>query len=86
MARPAASSAARLMRKPEDSFSSDLLIAPSLTDRLRYAFSAAMLLLRRRPTVFLLEGASGWFPLHPCCGWGCVVFRWWYQPGEPAAN
>src|SRR5688500_4838898 len=55
MARPAASSAARLMRKPEESFSSDLLIWPSVTDRLRYALSAAMLLLTRRPTVFLLE-------------------------------
>src|SRR3954447_4811758 len=54
MASPAASSAARLIRKPEDSFSSDLLICPSVTDRLRYALSAAMLLLTRRPTVFLL--------------------------------
>src|SRR3954466_15799417 len=54
MARPAASSAARLMRKPEESFSSDLLIWPSVTDRLRYALSAAMLLLTRRPTMFLL--------------------------------
>src|SRR5919112_1539080 len=54
IARPAASSAARLMRKPEESFSSDLLIWPSVTDRLRYALSAAMLLLTRRPTMFLL--------------------------------
>src|SRR3954466_14054192 len=54
MASPAASSAARLMRKPEESFSSDLLIWPSVTDRLRYALSAAMLLLTRRPIVFLL--------------------------------
>src|SRR4051794_6626176 len=57
MARPAASSAARLMRKPEESFSSDLLIWPSVTDRLRYALSAAMLLLTRRPTMFLLGRA-----------------------------
>ena len=35
MARPAASSAARLMRKPLESFSSDLLIWPCVTDRLR---------------------------------------------------
>src|SRR4051794_14621103 len=54
MASPAASSAARLMRKPEESFSSDLLIWPSVTDRLRYALSAAMLLLTRRPMVILL--------------------------------
>ena len=54
MARPAASSAARLMRKPEESFSSDLLIWPSVTDRLRYELSAAMLVLTRRPMVFLL--------------------------------
>ena len=47
--RPAASSAARLMRKPEESFSSDLLIWLSVTDRLRYEFSAAMLLLTVRP-------------------------------------
>ena len=57
MARPAASSAARLIRKPEESFSSDLLIWPSVTDRLRYALSAAMLLLTRRPTMFLLGRA-----------------------------
>src|SRR3954470_10972802 len=57
MARPAASSAARLMRKPEESFSRDLLIWPSVTDRLRYALSAAMLLLTRRPTMFLLGRA-----------------------------
>src|SRR6476620_6923516 len=54
IARPAASSAARLMRKPEESFSSDLLIWPSVTDRLRYALSAATLLLTRRPVVILL--------------------------------
>ena len=35
MARPAASSAARLMRKPEDSFSRLLLIWPSVTERFR---------------------------------------------------
>ena len=35
IARPAASSAARLMRKPLDSFSSDLDIWPCVTDRLR---------------------------------------------------
>ena len=33
--RPAASSAARLIRKPDDSFSSDLLIWLSVTDRFR---------------------------------------------------
>src|SRR5215212_10402660 len=65
MARPAASSAARLMRKPEESFSRDLLIWPSVTDRLRYALSAAMLLLTRRPTMFLL-GRDVHPPLRPC--------------------
>src|SRR5687768_2269969 len=67
MARPAASSAARLIRKPEESFSSDLLIWPSVTDRLRYALSAAMLVLTRRPTIFLL-GRGATPRLHPCSG------------------
>src|SRR3954453_7611581 len=49
IARPAASSAARLIRKPLDSFSNDLLICPSVTDRLRYEFCAAMFWLMRRP-------------------------------------
>src|SRR6476620_2140363 len=52
IARPAASSAARLMRKPLDSFSSDLLIAPCVTDRLRYELKASMFWLMRRPMVF----------------------------------
>src|SRR3954451_23519872 len=54
MARPAASSAALLMRKPEDSRSSDLFIEFWVVLRLRYAFSAATLVLTLRPTVFLL--------------------------------
>src|SRR4051794_1169603 len=54
--RPAASSAARLMRKPLDSFSRDFDIWLSVTDRFRYAFWAAMFWLMRRPmSVFLLE-------------------------------
>src|SRR5215218_9821005 len=69
MARPAASSAARLMRKPEESFSSDLLIWPSVTDRLRYALSAAMLLLTRRPMVSSLDVSPS-----PCVRAG-VPFR-----------
>src|SRR4051794_4569937 len=68
MARPAASSAARLMRKPEESFSSDFCICPSVTERLRYALSAEMLLLTRRPIVFLLGRGLWGIPLHPCCG------------------
>ena len=52
IARPAASSAARLIRKPLDSFSSDLAIWPSVTDRLRYAFIAAMFWLIRRLMMF----------------------------------
>jgi hypothetical protein len=62
MARPAASSAARLMRKPEESFSSDLFICPSVTDRLRYELSAAMLVLTTRPLVFLLGRGLTGFP------------------------
>src|SRR5256714_2721799 len=46
--RPAASSAARLIRRPEDSFSSEFFMALSVEDRLRYALTAAMLLLIRR--------------------------------------
>ncbi len=42
MLRPAASSAARLMRKPEESFSRLLDIWLSVAERLRYAFIAAM--------------------------------------------
>ena len=48
IARPAASSAARLMRKPLDSFSSDLDIWPCVTDRLRYELMASMFWLMRR--------------------------------------
>src|SRR3712207_6331801 len=60
MARPAASSAARLMRKPLESFSSDLPIWLSVTDRLRYALNAAMLVLTLRPMVILLgRGLTG---------------------------
>src|SRR6476620_2768780 len=55
IASPAASSAARLMRKPDDRRSSDLLIALFVVERLRYAFIAAMLVLTLRPTGFLLE-------------------------------
>src|SRR2546421_5432411 len=53
--RPAASSAARLIRRPEDSFSSEFFMALSVEDRLRYALTAAMLLLIRRLMVFLLD-------------------------------
>src|SRR2546423_3777049 len=53
--RPAASSAARLIRSPEDSFSSEFFMALSVEDRLRYALTAAMLLLIRRLMVFLLD-------------------------------
>src|SRR5262245_59327470 len=55
MTRPAASSAARLIRKPEESFSSDFDIAVSLTVRLRYELIAAMLVLILRP---ILVGSS----------------------------
>jgi len=47
MTRPAGSSAARLMRSPELSFSMDLLIRCVLSQRLRCAFWAMMLLLMR---------------------------------------
>src|SRR4028118_1027960 len=60
MARPAASSAARLMRKPLDSFSRLLESWLSVLDRLRYEFIAAMFWLMRRPmVVFLLETVAG---------------------------
>ena len=45
MARPAASSAARLIRRPEERRSRLLLIAPWVEARLRYEFIAAMLVL-----------------------------------------
>ncbi len=48
MDRPAASSAARLIRRPLDSFSSDLDIALSETERFRYAFIAETFELMRR--------------------------------------
>src|SRR5690606_31863725 len=47
MARPAASSAARLIRRPDDSRSTDLPKAPALRLRLRQAFHAIMLWLMR---------------------------------------
>src|ERR1700709_1732301 len=60
IARPAASSAARLIRSADESRSSDLLIALFVVDRLRYAFIAAMLVLTLRPMMFLLGmGLSG---------------------------
>src|SRR5438552_3841299 len=59
MLRPAASSAARLMRKPLDNFSSDFDMLLSLTDRFRYAFIAAMFWLMRRPMVCVLLGDGG---------------------------
>src|SRR5919112_5507314 len=68
MDRPAASSAARLMRNPLDSFSSDLLSWPSVTDRLRYEFCAAMFWLMRRPMMTLLRDGVRMAPVrgrHP---------------------
>ena len=62
MARPAASSAARLMRKPEERRSSDLLIWSLVTDRLRYEFSAATLVLTLMPMVFLRGIGAYWNP------------------------
>src|SRR5450830_243084 len=71
IARPAASSAARLMRKPDESFSSDLLRLPCVVVRLRAALRAAMLVLTERPMMELLldSGRScrpsvGWHPSH----------------------
>src|SRR3954447_8159646 len=55
MAKPAASSAARLMRKPLESFSRDLPIWLSETYRVRYEFIAAMFWLMRRPMMILLR-------------------------------
>ena len=45
IARPAASSAARLMRRPEESFSIDFDIPTEVADRLRWALNASTLVL-----------------------------------------
>jgi hypothetical protein len=50
MARPAASSAARLMRRPDESFSTDLPKAMAVIPRFRWALRASMLVLIRTPT------------------------------------
>ncbi len=55
IARPAASSAARLMRRPLESFSSDLDRSFCVADRLRYAFSADTLVAICIPMMFLRE-------------------------------
>src|SRR3954470_13029781 len=47
MARPAASSAARLMRRPLDSFSMDLLMAVWVPSSWRWALNASVLVLTR---------------------------------------
>ena len=47
MPRPAASSAARLIRKPDDSFCIELATALFVSPRFRYAFRAEMLVLKR---------------------------------------
>src|SRR5659263_146799 len=71
IARPAASSAARLMRKPDDSFSSDLARSFCVLDRLRYELVAAMFWLIERPMMELLldsgrncRPSMGWHPSH----------------------
>src|SRR5439155_7530606 len=51
LTRPAASSAARLIRKPEDSFSRDFERADDVVFRLRYALYAAMFWLMRMTVV-----------------------------------
>jgi hypothetical protein len=43
-----------LIRRPEDSFSREELRELCVLDRLRYAFSAAMLVLTERPMMELL--------------------------------
>src|SRR3954466_2869097 len=73
IARPAASSAARLIRKPLDSFSSDLDICPSVMDRFRYAFCAAMFWLIRRPMIFLLVRV---LLAHPWAAVAGPIDRW----------
>ena len=67
MDRPAASSAALLMRKPLDSFSSELDIFLSVADRLRYEFIAAMLVLIRRPMILFLPELGQ--AAHPWATW-----------------
>src|SRR3954453_5188646 len=56
MARPAASSAARLIRRPDESFSMLFDCAYCVACRLRCALNASMLLLTRRDILFLLDG------------------------------
>src|SRR6478609_7273251 len=72
IARPAASSAARLMRKPDDSFSSDLLRSFCVLDRLRYELTAAMFWLIERPMMKLL------------LDWGRAAHPWAYPPPSAA--
>src|SRR5690554_209040 len=52
IARPAASSAARLMRRPLDSFSNDFERSFCVLDRFRYALSAETLVLICIPMMF----------------------------------
>ncbi len=48
IARPAASSAARLMRRPDDSFSIDFDSAMEVLKRLRWALNASTFVFTRR--------------------------------------
>ena len=59
MTRPAASSAARLMRNPEESFSRLLPIEVFVLDRLRQALKAATLLLIRMVVQSSVIGCGG---------------------------
>ncbi|MNT51028.1 hypothetical protein D3C72_1879760 [compost metagenome] len=62
MLRPAASSEARLTRRPLDSFSSDLPNARSVLVMLRWVFIAEMLVLIRKDTGQVLLGKRGRCP------------------------
>ena len=58
IARPAASSAARLMRRPDDSFSIDFESAIDVAERLRCALNASTFVFTRRDIEILLD--LGW--------------------------
>src|SRR3954468_20633009 len=57
--RPAASSAARLIREPDDSFSIDFESFELVAIRFRWALNASMLLLMRSAICFLLDATLG---------------------------
>src|SRR4051794_28772822 len=66
MARPAASSAARLMRRPDDSFSIDFDRPVAVAERLRCALNASTFVFTRRDIEILLDLVLGPNPAASC--------------------